>query len=85
MLSCRVEQDRYTRQLYAEVGLESYFDVLKCVNAMHGTHYEGRQLEVKKVRNDCLHRVVLIYRVVNNILYNRCSLDSQIKFSQTKI
>ena len=42
--------DAYNRgYLNAQVVLESKFDVLKCINALHGVRYEGQQLDVRKV------------------------------------
>ena len=50
VLQCRVMTDAYSRGcLNAQVVLESKFDVLKCINALHGVRYEGQQLDVRKV------------------------------------
>ena len=49
VLHCRVMPDAYNRGLNALVVLESYHDVLKCINALHGVRYEGQQLDVRKV------------------------------------
>ena len=52
VLQCRVMTDAYSRGcLNAQVVLESKFDVLKCINALHGVRYEGQQLDVRKVSN----------------------------------
>ena len=48
-LECRLGTDTSHRGLYAIVMMESYIDVLKCINSLHGVRYEGKTLDVKKV------------------------------------